>query len=69
MHFTGAVPDFYSSPIMKKTLLAVAALCALTSGAAMAQQQDGKWQVRVRAVNLDSANKGTATDALGLSGE
>ncbi|WP_286997148.1 MULTISPECIES: OmpW/AlkL family protein [Comamonas] len=47
---------------MKKTLLAVAALCALTSGAAMAQQQDGKWQVRVRAVNLDAANKGAAAD-------
>jgi outer membrane protein len=65
----GLSPDFYSSPIMKKTLLAVAALCALTSGAAMAQQQDGKWQVRVRAVHLDSANKGSVSDkdSLGLS--
>ncbi|MGK3273119.1 OmpW family protein [Comamonas kerstersii] len=54
---------------MKKTLLAVAALCALTSGAAMAQQQDGKWQVRVRAVHIDAANKGSAAakDNLGLS--
>ena len=52
---------------MKKTLLAVAALCAMTSGAAMAQQQDGKWQVRVRAVNLDAANKGSAADALNLT--
>lgn len=52
---------------MKKTLLAVAALCAMTSGAAMAQQQDGKWQVRLRAVNMDVANKGSAADALGLS--
>ena len=45
--------------MMKKTLLAAAALCALTSGAAMAQQhqQDGKWMVRARAVHLDSANK------------
>ena len=45
--------------MMKKTLLAAAALCALTSGAAMAQQhqQDGKWMVRARAVYLDSANK------------
>ncbi|HRL96196.1 OmpW/AlkL family protein [Comamonas denitrificans] len=44
---------------MKKTLLAAAALCALTSGAAMAQNypQDGKWMVRARAVHLDSANK------------
>lgn len=45
---------------MKKTLLAVAALCALTSGAAMAQQQDGKWQVRARAVNIDFHNGGAA---------
>ena len=45
--------------MMKKTLLAAAALCALTSGAAMAQNypQDGKWMVRARAVQLDSANK------------
>lgn len=49
--------------MMKKTLLAVAALCAMTSGAAMAQQQDGKWQVRARAVHLDSANK----DSTGLN--
>lgn len=50
--------------MMKKTLLAAAALCALTSGAAMAQQhqQDGKWMVRARAVHLDSANK----DSTGL---
>ena len=50
---------------MKKTLLAIAALTALTSGAAMAQQQDGNWMVRVRAVNIDSANKDTT--GLGLS--
>lgn len=38
---------------MKKTLLAVAAVCALTSGAAWAQQKaEGPWLVRVRAVNL-----------------
>ena len=48
---------------MKKTLLAVAALCAMTSGAAMAQQQDGKWQVRVRAVHLDIDNGGAAGKA------
>src|SRR5574344_480684 len=53
--------------MMKKTLLAAAALCALTSGAAMAQQhqQDGKWMVRARAVHLDSANKDSTP--LGLS--
>ena len=50
---------------MKKTLLAIAALTALTSGAAMAQQQDGNWMVRVRAVHIDSANKDTT--GLGLS--
>ena len=33
----------------------------------MAQQQDGKWQVRLRAVNMDVANKGSAADKLGLS--
>ncbi|MCT9809046.1 outer membrane beta-barrel protein [Acidovorax sp. Be4] len=46
---------------MKKTLLAVAALCALTSGAALAQSES-PWMVRVRAVHLDSANK----DSTGL---
>ncbi|MBS7245080.1 MAG: OmpW family protein [Comamonas sp.] len=53
---------------MKKTLLAAAALCALTSGAAMAQNypQDGKWMVRARAVHLDSANK-DSTPLNGLS--
>lgn len=50
---------------MKKTLLAIAALTALTSGAAMAQQQDGKWMVRVRAVNIDSVNNDST--GLGLS--
>ena len=54
--------------MMKKTLLAAAALCALTSGAAMAQNypQDGKWMVRARAVHLDSANK-DSTPLNGLS--
>lgn len=50
---------------MKRTLLAVAAVCALTSGAAFAQQAEGPWMVRVRAVNLDSANKDST--GLGLS--
>lgn len=55
---------------MKKTLLAIAALTALTSGAAMAQQQDGKWMVRMRAVHIDSSNGGSTNvngDSLGLS--
>ena len=42
---------------MKKNLLAVAVLCALASGAALAQQSEGPWMVRARAVHLDSANK------------
>ena len=42
---------------MKKNLLAVAVLCALTSGAALAQQSEGPWMVRARAVHLDSAYK------------
>lgn len=49
---------------MKKILLAAAALCALTSGAAMAQTE-GPWLVRARAVHLDSANKDHT--GLGLS--
>ncbi|WP_370682342.1 OmpW family protein [Comamonas sp. GB3 AK4-5] len=52
---------------MKKTLLAIAALTALTSGAAMAQQQDGKWMVRMRAVHIDSSNGGSTSPDLGLS--
>ena len=47
---------------MKKNLLAVAVLCALSSGAALAQQAEGPWMVRARAVHLDSANK----DSTGL---
>ncbi|RYF28526.1 MAG: OmpW family protein [Comamonadaceae bacterium] len=44
---------------MKKNLLALAVLCAMSSGAAYAQQADGSWLVRARAVNLDSVNKGS----------
>lgn len=50
---------------MKKTLLAVAVLCTLASGAALAQQAEGPWMVRARAVHLDSANKDST--GLGLS--
>ncbi|MDR6215789.1 OmpW family protein [Paracidovorax wautersii] len=53
---------------MKKNLLAVAVLCAMTSGAAFAQQADvGPWQVRVRALHLDSDNGGSTNPNLGLS--
>ena len=51
--------------MMKKMMLAAAAVCALTSGAAMAQQAESPWMVRVRAVHLDSANKDST--GLGLS--
>lgn len=50
---------------MKKSLLAAAVVCALTSGAALAQQTEGPWMVRARAVymqnnNSDSANLGAS---------
>ena len=50
---------------MKKNLLAAAVLCVLSSGAALAQQADGPWMVRARAVHLNSSN-GDSTP-LGLS--
>ncbi len=52
---------------MKKTLLAMAAVAALTSGAAMAQTAEaaGPFMVRVRAVHIDSQNKDST--GLGLS--
>jgi len=50
---------------MKKNLLALAVLCALTSGTAFAQTAEGPWLVRARAVNLDSSNKDST--GLGLS--
>jgi len=49
----GALSSIFEENIMKKTLLAAAAMCVLTSGAALAQQQaEGPWLVRVRAVHL-----------------
>ena len=50
---------------MKKQVMAVAALCALMSGAAFAQQTEGPWLVRARAVNLQASNGDTT--GLGLS--
>jgi outer membrane protein len=47
--------------MMKKTLLAAAAICALASGTCMAQGVDNPWLVRARAVNLQPQGKdGTA---------
>lgn len=45
--------------------LALVAACALASGATMAQESEGPWLVRARAVNLASANKDST--GLGLS--
>src|SRR5450830_1667592 len=50
---------------MKKQVMAVAALCALMSGAAFAQEAEGPWLVRARAVNLQASNGDTT--GLGLS--
>lgn len=58
------------------TRLATALAMALTLGlgasstwaqSAVSEQADGNWLVRVRAVHLDSANKGSTTPDLGLS--
>lgn len=49
----------------KQTMIAALALATLTSGAAMAQQvQAGDWLVRVRAVDLISANNDTTGQGL-----
>ncbi len=57
MHARGSSPSNRCEITMKKNLLAVAVLCALTSGAALAQQAEGPWMVRARVVHLNSANK------------
>ncbi|MDF1480881.1 OmpW/AlkL family protein [Extensimonas sp. H3M7-6] len=48
---------------MKKKLLALAALCAMTSGAAFAQEMPGPWMVRLRAVRVNTDHGGAAGDA------
>ncbi len=50
---------------MKKNLLAAVALCACVAAPVLAQTVEGPWMVRVRAVDLQSANKDSTT--LGLS--
>lgn len=42
---------------MKLNVFAAAALCALATAPALAQQAEGPWMVRARAVHLESANK------------
>lgn len=65
MHVRGASPFNQGIKSMKKNLLALAILCATTTGAAYAQQ-DGQWLVRARAVHIDSDNGGAA-GAAGVS--
>jgi len=51
---------------MKKQIIAAAVLCSLVSGVAFAADQaEGPWMIRARAVSLNSAN--TDTTGLGLS--
>jgi outer membrane protein len=54
--------------IVKKSVLAFA-LCSLAtiSSQAFAQQQEGPWLVRVRAVNLDPANKSDPVNGTGAA--
>ena len=51
----------------KKILLALSALAAFSSGAALAQDSQSPWLVRVRAVNIDTANKDNTGLNLSLS--
>ena len=51
----------------KKILLALSALAAFSSGAALAQDPQNPWLVRVRAVNIDTANKDNTGLNLSLS--
>ena len=52
---------------MKKSVLAIAlcSLAALSSQAYAQQTQEGSWLVRVRAVNLDPANKSDPIGGVG----
>ncbi|MFC7287963.1 OmpW family protein [Herminiimonas glaciei] len=54
---------------MKKSVLAIAlcSLAALSSQAFAQQTQEGSWLVRVRAVNLDPANKSDPIGGVGAS--
>ena len=64
----GIFPAFNLLPIMKKQLIAAAALCALVSGAAVAQTAtEGPWMVRARAVHLNSANDDSTGLGLALN--
>jgi outer membrane protein len=48
---------FVKGKSMKKQWIVIAALAACGAGAVQAQQAQGTWMVRARAVNLDMANK------------
>ena len=55
---------------MKKVLLALTgALTALGAGSAIAQQNEGNWMMRVRVVNIDTANKSDAIAAAAIPGD
>lgn len=62
------VSSFYLLIIMtKKILLALSALAAFSSGAALAQEAQSPWLLRARAVNIDTANKDSTGLNLSLS--
>lgn len=52
---------------MKKNLLAALSLCLLSSGAVQAQEAQGPWMVRARAVHLNSANKDSTPLGLAIN--
>ena len=52
---------------MKKNLLAALSLCLLSSGAVQAQEAQGPWMVRARAVHLYSANKDSTPLGLAIN--
>ncbi|MBI5921613.1 MAG: OmpW family protein [Betaproteobacteria bacterium] len=51
---------------MKKSVMLVSVLAALGSGAALAQQTEGNWMVRVRAVEIEPVKDSNAIAALAL---
>ena len=62
------VSSFHLLTIMtKKLLLALSALAAFSSGAALAQEAQSPWLLRARAVNIDTANKDSTGLNLSLS--
>jgi len=52
---------------MKKQVIVAAVLAALAASSAFAQQADGPWQMRVRAIHLDSVDKDSTGLGLGIN--